>query len=142
MSTTIDVTNAAVFGRPESKEWGYWRNVDTISNVASCAILRDVGGRECIDLLSSAGSLNYRRNDPHLIAAGRYHRIPGGHDAPGIASGDARRGEKRTIGRMTPRSRGEEYPVGIHSAALTEYLMRDGTTHGCGNTTEQRTALR
>jgi hypothetical protein len=31
-----------------------------------------------------------------VIAAGRYRRIPAGHDAPGIASGDARRRKKHS----------------------------------------------
>lgn len=55
----------------------------------------------------------------HLIAAGRYRRIPAGHDAPGIASGDARR-RKRT-------------PI--------EYQIRDGVTHCYASAKRQRTAL-
>jgi hypothetical protein len=55
----------------------------------------------------------------HLIAAGRYRRIPAGHDAPGIAYGDARR-RKRT---------------------LIEYLIRDGVTHRCANAEQRRIAL-
>ena len=55
----------------------------------------------------------------HVIAAGRYPRIPAGHDAPGIASGDARRRKK----------------------TLIDYLIRDGVTHGCASTEQQRTAL-
>jgi len=55
----------------------------------------------------------------HLIAAGRYRRIPAGHDAPGIASGDARR-RKRT-------------PI--------EYQIRDGVTHCCASAERQRTSL-
>jgi hypothetical protein len=82
MSTTIGVTKMAAFERPSVVE------------------------RDYIEFLSGASSPNYGHNEPHLIAAGRYPRIPGGHDAYGIASGDARRGDKRTIGRMTPRSLG------------------------------------
>jgi hypothetical protein len=117
MSTTIGVTKMAAFERPSVVE------------------------RDYIEFLSGASSPNYGHNEPHLIAASRYPRIPGGHDAYGIASGDARRGDKRTIGRMTPRSLGST-AVGIHSAALTEYLMRDCMTHNCATTTEQRSALR
>jgi hypothetical protein len=55
----------------------------------------------------------------HLIAAGRYRRIPAGHDAPGIASGEARRRKGTPI----------------------EYQIRDGVTPCCANAARQRTAL-
>lgn len=62
----------------------------------------------------------------HLIAAGRYRRIPAGHDAPGIASGDARR-RKRTL---------IEYQI-----RDGEYLRRHGVTHRCASAEQQRIAL-
>jgi hypothetical protein len=62
----------------------------------------------------------------HLIAAGRYRRIPAGHDAPGIASGDARR-RKRTL---------IEYQI-----RDGEYLRRDGVTHRCASAEQQRITL-
>jgi hypothetical protein len=92
MSTTIDVTNAAVFERRESDVRSYCSKVDAIFATASGSSMRD--GREYIDFLSGAGSLNYGHNDLQMIAAGRYNRIPAGHDARGIASSDARRGDK------------------------------------------------
>jgi hypothetical protein len=83
MSTTIDVTNTAVFARRESQAGSYCRSVDAIFDTASGGIMRDLHGREYIDFLSGTGSLNYGRNNP----------------------------DKR--------------------AALIDYLMRDGITHGC-----------
>jgi len=55
----------------------------------------------------------------HVIAAGRYRRIPAGHDALGIGSGDARR----------------------RKSALIDYLIRDCITHRCSSAEHQRTAL-
>jgi hypothetical protein len=55
----------------------------------------------------------------NVIAAGRYCRIPAGHDAPGIGSGDARR----------------------RKSALIDYLIRDYITHRCSSAEHQRTAL-
>jgi 4-aminobutyrate aminotransferase-like enzyme len=76
------VTNAAVFERRESHVRSYSRTVDAIFDTASGSIMRDVEGREYIDFLSGAGSLNYGHNDPDM------------------------------------------------RAALIDYLMRDGITHG------------
>jgi 4-aminobutyrate aminotransferase-like enzyme len=86
MSTTIDVTNTAVFARRESQARSYCRSVDAIFDTASGGIMRDLHGREYIDFLSGTGSLNYGHNKP----------------------------DKR--------------------AALIDYLMRDGITHGCAGT--------
>ena len=69
MSMTIDVTNAAVFERRESRVRSYCRSVDAIFDTASGSIMRDVDGREYIDFLSGAGSLNYGHNDPDMRAA-------------------------------------------------------------------------
>ena len=119
MSTTIDVTNTAVYERRKSQIRSCWRSADAIFDTASDGIMRDLDGREYIDFLWSAGSLNNRHNGLHMIAAGRYHRIPAGHDAIGIASGDARRRKR----------------------ALIQYLIRDGITHRCGSADQRRTAL-
>ena len=62
-------------------------------------------------------------DDFQMIAAGRHHRIPAGHDARRIASGDARRGDKRA-GRapdIAVRS-GRSTAVRLHAAALLEYV--------------------
>ena len=83
MATTHKLTNAAVLERRESHVRSSWRSIDAILDTAFGSIMRDVDGREYIDFLASAGSLNYRHNDPNL------------------------------------------------RSALTEYLMRDGITHGC-----------
>jgi hypothetical protein len=69
----------------------------------------------------------------HVIAAGRYRRIPAGHDALGIASGDARRRKKTLIEYLI---RDGEYPI-----RDDEYLIRDGVTHRCASAEQQRIAL-
>ena len=61
--------NAAVFERRESRVRSYSRSVDAIFDTASGSIMRDVEGREYIDFLSGAGSLNYGHNDPDMRAA-------------------------------------------------------------------------
>jgi 4-aminobutyrate aminotransferase-like enzyme len=94
MSTTIDVTNIAVFDvtntavfeRRESQVRSYCRSVDAIFDTASGGIMRDLDGWEYIDFLSGTGSLNYGHNNP----------------------------DKR--------------------AALIDYLIRDGITHGFAST--------
>ena len=142
MSTTIDVTNTAVYERRKSQIRSCWRSADAIFDTASDGIMRDLDGREYIDCLWSAGSLNNRHNGLHMIAAGRYHRIPAGHDAIGIASGDARR-----VGQRPSRSPDAAGPLGrstaapIHAAALLEYLVRDGINPRLRNYGQQRTAL-
>jgi len=93
ISTTIDVTNAAVFERRESHVRSYSRTVDAIFDTASGSIMRDVEGREYIDFLSGAGSLNYGHNDPDM------------------------------------------------RAALIDYLMRDGITHGLDLFTDAKRAF-
>jgi hypothetical protein len=107
MSTTIDVTNTAVFERRKSPIHFYCPSADAIFNTASGGIMRDPDGPEYIDFLSGAGSLNDGHNALHRIAAGRYHRIPAGPDARGIASSDAR--QVGRAGRLTSRSAREAY---------------------------------
>ena len=94
----------------ESRVRSYCRSVNAIFDTASGSIMRDVDGGEYIDFPSSACSLKYGHDDFQMIAAGRYHRIPAGHDARRIASGDARRGTKGRIGHLTPRSAREGVP--------------------------------
>jgi hypothetical protein len=76
----------------------------------------------------------------HLIAAGRYRRIPAGHDALGIASGDARRRKKTLIEYL---KRDGEYLIrdGEYLIRDGEYLIRDGVTHRCACAEQQRIAL-
>lgn|SRR5512133_730432 len=69
-------------------------NVDENFATASGSIRRDVDVREYIAFMSGAGSMNYGHNHFPMIAAGRYYRIPAGHDARGIVSREARRGDK------------------------------------------------
>jgi 4-aminobutyrate aminotransferase-like enzyme len=86
MPTTIDVTNTAVFERRKSQIHCYCPSADAIFDTASGGIIRDPDGREYIDSLSGAGSLNYGHIDLDTLAA------------------------------------------------LVDYLMRDGITHGCAST--------
>ena len=87
------------------------------------SITRDVDGRGYIDFPSGACSLKYGHDDFQMIAGGRHHRIPAGHDARRIVSGDARRGDKRA-GRApdTAVRSGRSTAVRIHAAALLEYV--------------------
>ena len=104
--------------------------------------MRGVGGREYIDFLSGAGSLKDGGNHLHLIAAGRYRRIPAGHDARGIASGDARRGgqnAEQVGGRRGLLGRSTAVP--IHAAAFPEYLVRDGINAPLRKFEQKRIAL-
>jgi diaminobutyrate-2-oxoglutarate transaminase len=68
MFVTIDVANTAVFEHRKAQVRSYCRNGDAIFDTAS-SIVRDGEGRESIDFLSAAGSLNYRHNDPNLRSA-------------------------------------------------------------------------
>jgi diaminobutyrate-2-oxoglutarate transaminase len=93
MSTTIDVTKTWVFEHRESHVRSYCRIVNAIFDTASGSIMRDIDGREYIDFLSGAGSLNYGHNDPDM------------------------------------------------RAALIDYLMRDGITHGLDLFTDAKRAF-
>lgn len=86
------------------------------------SIMRNVDGFEYIDLLSNACSLKYAHNDFHLIAAGRHHGIPAGHDARRVASGDARRVGTRAGRAPNGADRSGGNPaVCIHAAAILDY---------------------
>jgi 4-aminobutyrate aminotransferase-like enzyme len=58
-----------VFERRESQVRSYYRSVDAILDTASGDIMRDLDGRDYIDFLSGAGSLNCGHNDPDMRAA-------------------------------------------------------------------------
>jgi hypothetical protein len=107
----------------ESRVRSYCRSVNAIFDTASGSIMRDIDGGKYIDFPSSACSLKYGHDDFQMIAAGRYHRIPAGHDARRIASGDARRGDKRADGAPDTALRsGGSTAMRIHAAALLEYV--------------------
>jgi diaminobutyrate-2-oxoglutarate transaminase len=69
MSTTIEETKTWVFERRESHVRSYCRIVNAIFDTAYGSIMRDIDGREYIDFLSGAGSLNYGHNDPDMRTA-------------------------------------------------------------------------
>ena len=107
----------------ESRVRSYCRSANAIFDTASGSIMRDVDGAKYIDFPSSACSLKYGHDDFQMIAAGRYHRIPAGHDARRIAFGDARRGDKRADrARDTAVRSGGSTAMRIHAAALLEYV--------------------
>ncbi|WP_344942689.1 diaminobutyrate--2-oxoglutarate transaminase [Terrabacter ginsenosidimutans] len=58
-----------IFHRQESQVRSYCRSFDAVLNSARGSIVRDVRGREYIDFLAGAGSLNYGHNDPDLKRA-------------------------------------------------------------------------
>jgi diaminobutyrate-2-oxoglutarate transaminase len=62
-------TSPAVFERRESGVRSYCRNIGALFDSAVGSIIYDVDGREYIDFLAGAGSLNYGHNDPDLKAA-------------------------------------------------------------------------
>jgi diaminobutyrate-2-oxoglutarate transaminase len=63
------MTRTDVFERRESAVRSYCRNFDAVLTSASGSVVRDEDGREYIDFLAGAGSLNYGHNDPDLKAA-------------------------------------------------------------------------
>ena len=58
-----------VFARRESRVRSYCRHHPAVFDTAHGSVLRDVEGREYIDFLAGAGSLNYGHNDPDMAAA-------------------------------------------------------------------------
>lgn len=61
--------NTAVFERRESEARSYCRSFPHVLTSASGSVLWDAEGREYIDFLSGAGSLNYGHNDPDMKEA-------------------------------------------------------------------------
>lgn len=60
-------TLTAVFTEHESQVRSYCRSFPTVFANARGAIMRSVDGRDYVDLLSGAGTLNYGHNDPAII---------------------------------------------------------------------------
>lgn len=67
-----------VLERRESTVRSYSRSIDAVFDTASGSIIRDVHGREYIDFLAGAGSLNYGHNDPDMRDALMAHLVRGG----------------------------------------------------------------
>ncbi|GAA2740280.1 diaminobutyrate--2-oxoglutarate transaminase [Terrabacter aerolatus] len=58
-----------VFDTQESRVRSYCRSLDAVLTTALGSVVRDSRGREYIDFLAGAGSLNYGHNDPDLKRA-------------------------------------------------------------------------
>lgn len=57
----------ALFAESESNVRSYCRDFPTVFATARGATMRDVEGREWLDLLAGAGTLNYGHNDPAIL---------------------------------------------------------------------------
>lgn len=69
MTDVVNTGPTSVFERRESAVRSYSRVLPGLFDTASGSILRDVRGREYIDFLAGAGSMNYGHNDPDMRAA-------------------------------------------------------------------------
>ncbi|MDG4786627.1 diaminobutyrate--2-oxoglutarate transaminase [Micromonospora sp. WMMD1102] len=58
-----------IFERRESAVRSYCRRFDCVFETAEGSVVRDVTGREYLDFVAGAGSLNYGHNDPDMRAA-------------------------------------------------------------------------
>jgi diaminobutyrate-2-oxoglutarate transaminase len=68
----------SIFVRRESVVRSYCRRVDCVLDSAEGSVVRDVNGREYLDFIAGAGSLNYGHNDPDMRAALIAHLEYGG----------------------------------------------------------------
>ncbi|MCC6696764.1 MAG: diaminobutyrate--2-oxoglutarate transaminase [Candidatus Hydrogenedentes bacterium] len=59
-------SSKSIFTKLESNVRGYCRNYPSVFSRAQNAILIDEGGREYVDFLAGAGTLNYGHNNPYL----------------------------------------------------------------------------
>jgi diaminobutyrate-2-oxoglutarate transaminase len=77
------LTGTSVFRRRESEVRSYSRRYDAVFERAAGSLVWDTDGREWIDFLAGAGSLNYGHNDPDMADALVAH-IRGGGVAHGL----------------------------------------------------------
>jgi diaminobutyrate-2-oxoglutarate transaminase len=77
------LTGTSVFRRRESAVRSYSRRYDAVFERAAGSLVWDTDGREWIDFLAGAGSLNYGHNDPDMADALVAH-IRGGGVAHGL----------------------------------------------------------
>jgi len=68
----------SIFERRESVVRSYCRRLDCILDTAEGSVVRDITGREYLDFVAGAGSLNYGHNDPDMRAALIAHLQRGG----------------------------------------------------------------
>jgi diaminobutyrate-2-oxoglutarate transaminase len=67
MNSSEIETLSAIFAEHESEVRSYCRSFPTVFATARNAVLRTVDGRDYIDLLAGAGTLNYGHNNPAII---------------------------------------------------------------------------
>ena len=105
------LTGTSVFRRRESEVRSYSRRYDAVFERAAGSLVWDTDGREWIDFLAGAGSLNYGHNDPDMADALVAH-IRGGGIAHGL---DLFTGAKRefldTLERLVLLPRGLDHKV-------------------------------
>ncbi|WP_446686972.1 diaminobutyrate--2-oxoglutarate transaminase [Phytohabitans kaempferiae] len=68
----------SIFERRESVVRSYCRRLDCVLDTAEGSLVRDITGREYLDFVAGAGSLNYGHNDPDMRAALIAHLEHGG----------------------------------------------------------------
>ncbi|MFC6016333.1 diaminobutyrate--2-oxoglutarate transaminase [Plantactinospora solaniradicis] len=73
-----DQKEILIFERRESGVRSYCRRFDCVLDTAEGSVVRDVSGREYLDFVAGAGSLNYGHNDPDMRAALIAHLEHGG----------------------------------------------------------------
>ncbi|MBE1491525.1 diaminobutyrate--2-oxoglutarate transaminase [Plantactinospora soyae] len=73
-----DQNDILIFERRESAVRSYCRRFDCVLDTAEGSVVRDVSGREYLDFIAGAGSLNYGHNDPDMRAALIAHLEHGG----------------------------------------------------------------
>lgn len=78
MKSLENGSDTSIFNRLESEVRGYCRAFPVVFTKAEGAILTDADGREYIDFLAGAGSLNYGHNHPYLKDALLDHIVNNG----------------------------------------------------------------
>ncbi|MBF9131248.1 diaminobutyrate--2-oxoglutarate transaminase [Plantactinospora sp. S1510] len=73
-----DQNDILIVERRESAVRSYCRRFDCVLDTAEGSVVRDVSGREYLDFVAGAGSLNYGHNDPDMRAALIAHLEHGG----------------------------------------------------------------
>jgi diaminobutyrate-2-oxoglutarate transaminase len=100
-----------VFERRESNARSYCRGIDALFTSALGSLVYDVEGREYIDFLAGAGSLNYGHNDPDMKAALIDYLAQDGITHGLDLFTDAKRGFLETFERLVLEPRGLPHRV-------------------------------
>jgi len=78
LSTKLSYADYVETFQKESNVKGYCRSMNTIFTKASGSMVKDVRGRQYIDFLAGASSLNYGHNDPDMAQALIEYIVSGG----------------------------------------------------------------